>query len=68
MRTVSVSQYLKTAARSLWKQREFFVEDGNYDVVLQCLMLICDSDGFDSEYTKEYCILALDEVYSEEVG
>ena len=59
---------LKDAAKNLWKMRDNFVEDGDYNVVLECLMIISDVESEDTLYSKKDCIAALDEAYEEVVG
>jgi len=60
METTSVNLYLKTAAKSLWAKRDFFVEDGNYDIVLECLVKL-------SGEKEQDCVAALDEFLSEDI-
>ena len=60
MLKTKINLHLKTAAKALWIKRDFFVEDGDYDIVLDCLIKL-------SEFSREECIAALDEYLNEEV-
>ena len=59
---------LKNASKSLWKMRDNFVTDGDYNVVLECLIQISDAESETTLYSKKDCIAALDEAYEEVVG
>ena len=48
--------------------RDNFVTDGDYNVVLECLIQISDAESETTLYSKKDCIAALDEAYEEVVG
>ena len=52
--------FLRKAVRMLWTIRDSFIEDGNYEVVLKCLVQL-------TEVSEKICTSALDEYLKEEV-